>query len=314
MSKYIETIKEVQIPDGFEAKIEGNKVVFVPKESEDERIMQCIEVALTDVDEQRFKDFGTTLKECLAYLEKQKPAEWSEEDRKMLDSIINVLEVMPSANFIPIKRETMIPWLESLSERFSLQPKQELSEEDERMRQTAIEACKTIAEKYELSGDRFYKCKDWLEYRFKSLPPQSKQAWSEEDERIRKEIVKFIKDNTLTYTHSGCEIQKRWIDYLENQKEQKEQKPTEWSEEDKHCIHQLILFCENCMQQDSEAIRCSTWLKSLRPQPHWKPSEEQIKVLDIAIRCGIQLGTWEEDILRSLLNDLKNYSYENNKI
>lgn len=42
------------------------------KESENERIRQCIGLSLTDVDEQRFKDFGTTLKECLAYLEKQK--------------------------------------------------------------------------------------------------------------------------------------------------------------------------------------------------------------------------------------------------
>ena len=37
----------------------------------------------------------------------------------------------------------------------------------------------------------------------------------------------------------------------------------------------------------------------------WKPSEEQIKALGIAIRCGIQLGTWEEDTLNSLRNDLK---------
>jgi GNAT superfamily N-acetyltransferase len=40
--------------------------------SEDERIRQCIGLSLTDVDEQRFKDFGTTLKECLAYIERQK--------------------------------------------------------------------------------------------------------------------------------------------------------------------------------------------------------------------------------------------------
>lgn len=52
------------------------------QESEDERIRKCIGMALTDVDEQRFKDFGTTLKDCLAYLERQKPEEWSEKDRQ----------------------------------------------------------------------------------------------------------------------------------------------------------------------------------------------------------------------------------------
>ena len=42
---------------------------------------------------------------------------WSEEDEKMLNSIIEVLEVTPSARFVPIKREIMIPWLESIKER-----------------------------------------------------------------------------------------------------------------------------------------------------------------------------------------------------
>lgn len=41
-------------------------------ESNDDRIRKCIRMALTDVDEQRFKDFGTSLADCLAYIEKQK--------------------------------------------------------------------------------------------------------------------------------------------------------------------------------------------------------------------------------------------------
>ena len=57
---------------------------------------------------------------------------WNEEDEKMLYSIIEVLEVMPSARFIPIKREIMIPWLKALHERFNLQSKQEWSEEDKK--------------------------------------------------------------------------------------------------------------------------------------------------------------------------------------
>ena len=40
--------------------------------SDDERIRSCIGLALTDVNEQRFKDFGITLKDCLSWLEKQK--------------------------------------------------------------------------------------------------------------------------------------------------------------------------------------------------------------------------------------------------
>jgi len=37
----------------------------------------------------------------------------------------------------------------------------------------------------------------------------------------------------------------------------------------------------------------------------WKPTEEQIKALNIAIRWGINPSTWEGDALRSLLEQLK---------
>ncbi len=237
--------------------------------------------------------------------------------------------------------------------------------------------------------------------------PELKES---EDERTRKEIVKFIKDNTLTYTQSGCEIQKRWIDYLEKQEHtateaynkgfadgtvaereseelerqkektgkkwiyeddyksqldaqyqqgledgRKEQKPAEWSEHQHKLLNYAISMTEDAeVKNFLESLRNTSpkmewseedeknwneyierlkaeysktpnvvlwddinWLealhkrlKSIHPQPHWKPSEEQMKVLDIAIRCGIQLGTWEEDVLRSLFDDLKNYSYE----
>jgi len=46
---------------------------------------------------------------------------WSEEDEKMLNSIIDVLEVTPSARFVPIKRELMIPWLKSFKERMKVE-------------------------------------------------------------------------------------------------------------------------------------------------------------------------------------------------
>lgn len=40
-------MKEIKIPEGYEARIEGNKGVFVPNESENERIrkeiLECIE-------------------------------------------------------------------------------------------------------------------------------------------------------------------------------------------------------------------------------------------------------------------------------
>lgn len=50
------------------------------------------------------------------------------------------------------------------------------------------------------------------------------------------------------------------------------------------------------------------WLKSLRPQTTWKPSEEQMKVLEFFIpyvtECNIVLQK-SKDTLLSLLSDLK---------
>jgi hypothetical protein len=60
------------------------------KESEDERIKRCIGMCLTDATEQRFEDFNTNLKDCLAWLEKQGEQEWSEEDELNLKQAIYV--------------------------------------------------------------------------------------------------------------------------------------------------------------------------------------------------------------------------------
>lgn len=70
-----EAIKELrgfigQLTEGCQEAIK----VLIPElsESDDERIRKCIGMALTDVEEQRFMDYGTSLKDCLSWLEKQK--------------------------------------------------------------------------------------------------------------------------------------------------------------------------------------------------------------------------------------------------
>lgn len=73
-------------------------------------------------------------------------------------------------------------------------------------------------------------------------------------------------------------------------------KPAEWSEEDEKMLHKTIaaidyLECEETMKiyngnkhADPGHYRMiSGWLKSLRPQPQWKPSEEQMEALDMVL-------------------------------
>jgi hypothetical protein len=78
--------------------------------------------------------------------EEQKPAEWSEEDSDNLEKVDNYLWMlddyvgddcaMPQGKTDKIRgniQGILSPWLKSLPERFNLQPKQEWSEEDEKM-------------------------------------------------------------------------------------------------------------------------------------------------------------------------------------
>ena len=92
--------------------------------------------------------------------------------------------------------------------------------------------------------------------------------------------------------------------YLKEQlKKQCEQKPI-WSEEDSYMLGQAIKCVNNSGKLDVSTEEIEYWLKSIRLQK-WKPTEEQIKALNIAIRCGINPSTWEGDALRSLLEQLK---------
>lgn len=139
-----------------------------------------------------------------------------------------------------------------------------------------------------------------------------------EDERIRKELWEYFHELELSSDRdfSPSFTIDHILAWLEKQKEQKplsteetelnsiafleqlgytcippevEKKLAEWSEEDEKRVKQLIY--------DTEAIRAGyekrkemlgerfnnellkDWLKSLRPQPSWKPSEEQMKAL-----------------------------------
>ena len=100
-----------------------------------------------------------------------------------------------------------------------------------------------------------------------------------------------------------------------------EQKPVEWSEEDRIKCNGAIHLLENLIKEgyfdrgsdDVQVVSdlkfaCKgliNWLKSLRPKNRWKPSDEQMRVLDLAIRGGIYRGTFEEITLMSLFKDLK---------
>ena len=80
------------------------------------------------------------------------------------------------------------------------------------------------------------------------------------------------------------------------------QKPAEWSEEEKG----ILLECISALQNSSHWVLADK-LSSIRPQPHWKPSEEQMDML----KRWLLNNRFEGDpryvysIFESLYNDLK---------
>jgi hypothetical protein len=83
-----------------------------------------------------------------------------------------------------------------------------------------------------------------------------------------------------------------------------------WSEEDEKCLENAIMYCEwardkapdlYCYETSEKSIN---WLKSLRPQNRWKPSDEQITWLYRAADEASKDSRMKK-VLNNLLSDLK---------
>ena len=176
-------------------------------------------------------------------------------------------------------------------------------------------------------------------YVLESLFPELAES---EDEKIRKEIIYHIQncDDTideetgkrmLDWLEKQGEITKEWSEMkintiqaelqdmvdLKHKTEQGEQKPA-WSEEDEtitSALSQLLKDCElennwNCVYSNDREVffvDMENWLNSLRPQNRWKPSDEQMKAVEVSIRLcpDTEKGNYFEGVLEDLLEQLK---------
>ena len=246
------------------------------KESEDERIRKELLAVINDLvlpDEQQARfnawlekqkvntegDFGRGYdcgyKACLnshgaEFFEKQKeqkPAEWSLEDEAIISCIVCCLD----GQFVTeAARKQCLEWFNKHRKDFLNQPKQELSEEDEEMLNSCISSIEESKEnRYayrENDGDTSYDREiAWLKSlkdrgNFPKSNTNSPSEWTEEDEAMRDNILRLLSCFVGT---SECELNPSLsTSYPAYQKE-------------------------------------IDWLKSLRPQPHWKPSKEQMTTL-----------------------------------
>lgn len=195
------------------------------RESEDEKMTRVISLALTDVPEERFTSLGTTSRDCLAYLKKQKeqkPALTPERIRPKFavgDTVCRpmwsdhtIREIYVRCNdpvYVCVNEEgteSHIPFSEQDEWERKEQKPAEWSEEDEKMLQRIIRHTESeyqdwCNDKYgnsEIVSDGKRSCLerlDWLEKRLKSLRP----SWKPSEEQM--EAMEFvIKD----YREDGC--------------------------------------------------------------------------------------------------------------
>ena len=182
---------EYTIPEGMEAEIKDGKIVVREKESEYERIVRCIEVALTDVDEQRFKNFGTTLKDCIAYLEKQKDASKAIEavDRidKYIDEHLANAHDMKDSN--PDKKYYR-GWDDALGKMAGIL--QDVYSDEKQKEQKPADRFEEAREKYQVE-------------------------WSEEDERSHKELIHYFESlSDCLATEERHAENRRWLSFLKS--------------------------------------------------------------------------------------------------
>lgn len=133
--------KTIEIPEGYEARIEDNKVIIEPKESEDEIIRNRI-IGYLKQDIEEHPERKERIEDMLAWLEKQgsqqlansaktckdeqNPA-WSKEDDEHINSLLKRLEGLCRKELI-ITRFAVNEdedWLKSLKERYTWKPSDE---------------------------------------------------------------------------------------------------------------------------------------------------------------------------------------------
>lgn len=84
------------------------------------------------------------------------------------------------------------------------------------------------------------------------------------------------------------------------------QQPAAWSEEDKDKVVKYLHDKDGGMLWSKATEITEDILGIIRPQPHWKPSEEQMNVLKEAVLYfGNSWVSHKQEVLQSLYNDLK---------
>lgn len=203
-----------------------------PAESEDERIRNLIYCLIRDRSDNRklLEHNGVSVDKALAYLEKQKEQAWSEESKRKLNRIYEILgqaaDERPFGSSKRIIGDKEAVELQDFIKSLRPQTKQEWNEEDKRR---IVELKTFIAQCNGFNKENRQKAFDMID----ALRPQPKQEWSEEDEILRVRTINRLE--TLNFHGiSGKEIRES-IDWLKSLRPS--WKPSEKQEEPEYYQH-----------------------------------------------------------------------------
>lgn len=234
--------KTIEIPEGYEARIDGNKVIIEPKESADERIR----------------------KEIIQYLK----------------DYLN----LPNGNYC---RDDFFAWLERQGEHIKFLGSIQIGDEVTRNPDGVL---------INLS-------------QFKRKAKQGEQNLANSAKTCKDEQNPVIE---MKSAEESLGIDSKTYNKIVDECIYGEQNPA-WSEEDYARIDELISLLEDAKPYleknnnfpDVKLSLVKEWLKSLRPQNQWKPSEEQINGIECAIKTlQYQLNVGDKR-LNSLYEQLK---------
>ena len=145
--------------------------------------------------------------------------------------------------------------------------------------------------------------------------PQKDSTWSEEDKHWMQEVIDFM--NHPDFIKTMPTLAKDTINWLKSLKDRVQpQSKQEWSEEDESnfqgIIDELKENKTSCRTDYEHQIyyRLLSWFKSLKERYVWKPSDEQIDVLEHFVRSIGESGfasPYDDNtrLLYSLLKQLK---------
>ena len=273
-----------------------------------------------------FEDGYDWLQKNLEYM---KPAEWSEEDKEMFRIISNRIEKFDewaTEQGYPIDDPTMkqspIAWFKDLPERFSLQPKQEWSKEDEKPFNDVLSGLKYAYEDL-INNKSFDSAKDikeafdWMQARVKCFRPSWKPSELEKgalrtaihvltEERSFPKAAEQLQN--ILNAFDGEESRQDWRHSEEDEKKAAEDYANEFPgmthENDGSTI-------EDYDKPYNDFLAGVLWAKHhgvfQNGNTHWKPSEEQMEALWNLMKQGVYLSRYPEfqKDIESLYEQLK---------